>query len=259
MTTRYLCGVPEPAGPADRSSKIGTGRAHCWSSSVAVSWAPCWSGKCLATATGTSSLFIWTCLQDTTSNPPRRGAAHDHAGWRTRKPIRKSPAPLLMSGPVGHVSCWCSRPSIPIRIARSSLPIPNPVTRCRRPLSGHGSFIAESLPEAEGRVKRMWTTGPEPGFLEVRLLRPGRELSFQQGTRPHRSDSGDARDHRYPQQLGKHDRQGRSCRRPGTGATHRNIVPGNRQFPAGAYRWHSCHGLSRGRSGDSNRVAVAGT
>ena len=40
-------------------------------------------------------------------------------------------------------------------------------------------FIAESLPEAEGRVKRMWTTGPEPGFLEVRLYGP--EASYLYG------------------------------------------------------------------------------
>jgi multidrug efflux pump subunit AcrB len=32
------------------------------------------------------------------------------------------------------------------------------------------SYIATSLPEVEGRVKRMWTTGEEPGFLEIRLL-----------------------------------------------------------------------------------------
>ena len=40
-------------------------------------------------------------------------------------------------------------------------------------------FIAESLPEAEGRVKRMWTTGPEPGFLEIRLYGP--EASYLYG------------------------------------------------------------------------------
>lgn len=34
------------------------------------------------------------------------------------------------------------------------------------------SYIAASLPEVEGRVKRMWTTGPEPGFLEIRLYGP---------------------------------------------------------------------------------------
>lgn len=32
--------------------------------------------------------------------------------------------------------------------------------------------IATALPEAEGRVKKMWTTGDEPGFLELRLFGP---------------------------------------------------------------------------------------
>jgi multidrug efflux pump subunit AcrB len=34
------------------------------------------------------------------------------------------------------------------------------------------SHIAAALPEVEGRVKRMWTTGEEPGFLEIRLYGP---------------------------------------------------------------------------------------
>jgi multidrug efflux pump subunit AcrB len=34
------------------------------------------------------------------------------------------------------------------------------------------AHIAASLPEVEGRVKRMWTSGPEPGFLEIRLYGP---------------------------------------------------------------------------------------
>ena len=34
------------------------------------------------------------------------------------------------------------------------------------------SHIAASLPEVEGRVKQMWTSGPEPGFLEIRLYGP---------------------------------------------------------------------------------------
>ena len=32
--------------------------------------------------------------------------------------------------------------------------------------------IATALPEVEGRVKKMWTTGDEPGFVEVRLFGP---------------------------------------------------------------------------------------
>ncbi len=43
------------------------------------------------------------------------------------------------------------------------------------------NFIAESLPEAEGRVKRMWTTGPEPGFLEVRLYGPEASYLYSKG------------------------------------------------------------------------------
>ena len=34
------------------------------------------------------------------------------------------------------------------------------------------SHIAASLPGVEGRVKQMWTSGPEPGFLEIRLYGP---------------------------------------------------------------------------------------
>ncbi len=34
------------------------------------------------------------------------------------------------------------------------------------------THIAAALPEAEGRVKLMWTTGPEPRFLEIRLYGP---------------------------------------------------------------------------------------
>ena len=33
-------------------------------------------------------------------------------------------------------------------------------------------YITDSLPEVDGRVKIMWTTGPEPGFLEIRLYGP---------------------------------------------------------------------------------------
>ena len=42
-------------------------------------------------------------------------------------------------------------------------------------------FIAEALPEGEGRVKRMWTTGPEPGFLEIRLIGPDAEYLYEKG------------------------------------------------------------------------------
>lgn len=42
-------------------------------------------------------------------------------------------------------------------------------------------FIAEALPEAEGRVKMMWTTGPEPGFMEIRLYGPDPEYLYRKG------------------------------------------------------------------------------
>jgi len=42
-------------------------------------------------------------------------------------------------------------------------------------------FIAESLPEAEGRVKMMWSTGPEPGFVEIRLYGPDAAYLYQKG------------------------------------------------------------------------------
>ena len=33
-------------------------------------------------------------------------------------------------------------------------------------------YIATAVPEVEGRVKKMWTTGDEPGFVEIRLFGP---------------------------------------------------------------------------------------
>jgi len=42
-------------------------------------------------------------------------------------------------------------------------------------------YIAESLPEAEGRVKMMWSTGPEPGFVEVRLYGPDAPYLYHKG------------------------------------------------------------------------------
>jgi multidrug efflux pump subunit AcrB len=43
------------------------------------------------------------------------------------------------------------------------------------------SYIAASLPEVEGRVKRMWTTGDEPGFLEIRLFGPDARRLYAKG------------------------------------------------------------------------------
>ena len=42
-------------------------------------------------------------------------------------------------------------------------------------------YIAGALPEVEGRVKRMWTTGPEPGFLEIRLIGPDAQYLYEKG------------------------------------------------------------------------------
>jgi multidrug efflux pump subunit AcrB len=42
-------------------------------------------------------------------------------------------------------------------------------------------YIAESLPEVEGRVKQMWTTGPEPGFVEIRLYGPDARYLYHKG------------------------------------------------------------------------------
>ncbi len=52
--------------------------------------------------------------------------------------------------------------------------VPEAAERARR-------FIAETLPEAEGRVKMMWTTGPEPGFLEIRLYGPQAPYLYRKG------------------------------------------------------------------------------
>lgn len=43
------------------------------------------------------------------------------------------------------------------------------------------TYIADALPEVEGRVKRMWTTGPEPGFVEIRLIGPDAEYLYEKG------------------------------------------------------------------------------
>lgn len=42
-------------------------------------------------------------------------------------------------------------------------------------------YIAGSLPEVEGRVKRMWTTGDEPGFLEIRLIGLDAQYLYEKG------------------------------------------------------------------------------
>ena len=52
--------------------------------------------------------------------------------------------------------------------------VPEVAERVRR-------YIAGSLPEVEGRVKQMWTTGPEPGFLEIRLIGPDARYLYDQG------------------------------------------------------------------------------
>lgn len=41
--------------------------------------------------------------------------------------------------------------------------------------------IAGALPEVEGRVKKMWTTGDEPGFVEIRLFGPDTWPLYAQG------------------------------------------------------------------------------
>ena len=61
-----------------------------------------------------------------------------------------------------------------IATTESGEQVPEAAERTRR-------FIAESLPEAEGRVKMMWTTGPEPGFVEVRLYGPDIDYLYAKG------------------------------------------------------------------------------
>lgn len=61
-----------------------------------------------------------------------------------------------------------------IATTESGEQIPEAAERTRR-------FIAESLPEAEGRVKMMWTTGTEPGFVEVRLYGPDIDYLYEKG------------------------------------------------------------------------------
>jgi multidrug efflux pump len=52
--------------------------------------------------------------------------------------------------------------------------VPEVAERVRR-------HIADAFPEAEGRVKRMWTTGTEPGWLEIRLYGPDAEYLYRKG------------------------------------------------------------------------------
>ena len=52
--------------------------------------------------------------------------------------------------------------------------VPEVAERVRR-------YIAEALPEVDGRVKRMWTSGAEPGWLEIRLYGPAVEYLYEKG------------------------------------------------------------------------------
>jgi multidrug efflux pump subunit AcrB len=61
-----------------------------------------------------------------------------------------------------------------IATTESGEQVPAAAERVRR-------FIAESLPEAEGRVKIMWSTGPEPGFVEIRLYGLEAPYLYQKG------------------------------------------------------------------------------
>ena len=61
-----------------------------------------------------------------------------------------------------------------IATTESGEQVPAATERVRR-------FIAESLPEAEGRVKMMWSTGPEPGFVEIRLYGQDAAYLYQKG------------------------------------------------------------------------------
>jgi multidrug efflux pump subunit AcrB len=56
----------------------------------------------------------------------------------------------------------------------SSEQVPRAAERVRQ-------YIADALPEADGRVKRMWTTGEEPGWLEIRLYGPAVEYLYEKG------------------------------------------------------------------------------
>ena len=58
--------------------------------------------------------------------------------------------------------------------ARSTEEVPEIAERVRQ-------YIATALPQAEGRVKRMWTTGTEPGLLEIRLYGPDAEVLYEKG------------------------------------------------------------------------------
>ena len=76
-----------------------------------------------------------------------------------------------------------------IATTESGEQVPAAADRVRR-------FIADSLPEAEGRVKMMWSTGPEPGFVEIRLYgldaaylyKKGRELTNRVRATPGTTD-----------------------------------------------------------------------
>ena len=42
-------------------------------------------------------------------------------------------------------------------------------------------YIAEALPEVDSRVKRMWTTGKDPGLVEIRLIGPDANTLYAKG------------------------------------------------------------------------------
>ncbi len=52
--------------------------------------------------------------------------------------------------------------------------VPEVTERVRR-------YISDSLPEVDGRVKVMWTTGKEPGWLEIRLYGPDPAYLYRKG------------------------------------------------------------------------------
>jgi multidrug efflux pump subunit AcrB len=57
---------------------------------------------------------------------------------------------------------------------QSSEQVPEVAERTRQ-------YIAEALPEVDGRVKRMWTSGKDPGLVEIRLIGPDATTLYAKG------------------------------------------------------------------------------
>ena len=117
--------------------------------------------------------------------------------------------------------------------------VPEVAERVRR-------YLLDAMPEVNGRVKRMWTNGIDPGLVEIRLVGPDAEYLFARGrelTDRVRALVGvtDVRNN-WENKVAKaailvdQARARRGC----------GLVTGHFQFAAVSHQRYQSHGLSRG-------------